>query len=219
MTGSWIILGAGVMAAFNPCGVAMLPGYIVRLLGGQDHTLKDGLWAGGVMTLGFFSVFILGGIAAALFATLLGSITSWVAFFVGVSFAVVGVFMFFGKSPFNFHIRGPKVGPTRSNRTFFVYGIAYALGSLGCTFPLFSLLVLSSFASQGLMGGIADFMLYALGMGFVVTLLSLASTISQQLISTWVRKAASFMNRFSAIITLGTGVYLMIYWWPYLTLK
>ncbi|KYP79794.1 cytochrome c biogenesis CcdA family protein [Ferroacidibacillus organovorans] len=219
MTGSWIILGAGIMAAFNPCGVAMLPGYIVRLLGEQNHSLKDGLWAGGVMTLGFFFVFSIGGIGAALFASLLGAIASWVAFFVGVSFVVAGFLMFFGKSLLQFHIRGPKAGSAKSNRTFFVYGIAYALGSLGCTFPLFSLLVLSSFASQGWIGGMMDFLLYAFGMGFMVTLLSLASTISQQLISTWMRKAAVWMNRFSAAITVGTGIYLMFYWWPYLTLK
>lgn len=219
MSSAWVVLGAGIMAAFNPCGVAMLPSYILHLLGGKERKTMDGFWAGILMTLGFLFVFLIAGLFAMVFSTVLGKYTAWIAFVVGILFVIVGVLMFFGKNVLGFHI-DPNLKMKQGNRmTFLLYGVAYALGSLGCTLPLFSVLVLSSFHSNGFASGMTDFVLYALGMGFIVTVISLASTISQQIAIHWVRKSARWMGKLSAVITLGTGVYLLIYWFPYLAFK
>lgn len=213
-----VVLGAGMMAAFNPCGVAMLPSYIVHLITGRERRAWDGLWAGLLMTAGFLLVFILAGVVAVTFAAVLGKAVAWIAEIVGVAFVLLGILMLFGKRGVAFHVGG-EWNLRRGNKgSVFLYGIAYALGSLGCTLPLFSVLVLSSFRSQGFAGGLSDFVIYALGMGFVVTIISLASTISQQLVGKWVRSGARWMGRLSALITLGTGVYLVIYWFPYIRL-
>ncbi|MCY0892315.1 MAG: hypothetical protein OWR52_02225 [Acidibacillus sp.] len=219
MSSTFVVLGAGVMAAFNPCGVAMLPSYILHLLGGKERKTMDGLWAGILMTLGFLLIFLVAGILAMVFSAFLGIATAWIAFAVGILFIIVGILMFFGKNVLGFHI-DPKWNMKEGRRTtFFLYGIAYALGSLGCTLPLFSVLVLSSFHSGGFVSGMTDFVLYALGMGFIVTVISLASTISQQIAIEWVRKSARWMGKLSAVITLGTGIYLVIYWVPFLSFK
>lgn len=207
------------MAAFNPCGVAMLPSYILHLLGGKERKTMDGLWAGILMTVGFLLIFLVAGLFAVAFSVVLGKATAWIAFVVGILFVIVGVLMFFGKNVLGFHIN-PNLNMTQGNRmTFLFYGIAYALGSLGCTLPLFSVLVLSSFHSNGFASGMTDFVLYALGMGFIVTVISLASTISQQIAIQWVRKSARWMGKLSAVITLGTGIYLVVYWFPFLSFK
>ncbi|KRW91957.1 hypothetical protein SD51_05505 [Alicyclobacillus tengchongensis] len=214
-----VVLGAGMMAAFNPCGVAMLPSYIVHLIAGRDRRVWDGVWAGIFMTAGFLVVFVLAGVVAVTFAAALGKAVGWIAEFVGVSFVLMGILMLFGRQGVSFHIGGGNWHLQQGSKgAIFLYGIAYALGSLGCTLPLFSVLVLSSFRSQGFANGLSDFVIYALGMGFVVTVISLASTISQQLVGKWVRLGARWMGRFSALITLGTGVYLVIYWLPYVRL-
>lgn len=219
MTASaFVVLGAGIMAAFNPCGVAMLPSYILNLLAGRERRIWDGLWAGILMTTGFLVIFLLAGIVSLAFAAALGKISAWIAFILGILFAIMGILMLFGKNGISFHIGGNWRGKPGTNRSIFLYGIAYALGSLGCTLPLFSVLVLSSFHTQGASGGLVDFLLYALGMGFAVTVISLGSTISQNIVSEWVRKSARWMGKLSGVIALGTGVYLIVYWVPYIRL-
>lgn len=219
MSSAWVVLGAGIMAAFNPCGVAMLPSYIIHLIGGNERKTMDGLWAGILMTLGFLLIFLMAGLLAMAFSAFLGKATAWIAFVIGVLFIIVSIFMFFGKNVLGYHIDANIQMNQGSRFAFFLYGIAYALGSLGCTLPLFSVLVLSSFHSSGFANGMTDFILYAIGMGFVVTVISLASTISQQIAMKWVRKSARWMGKLSAVITLGTGIYLVIYWFPFLSMN
>ena len=69
MSGLPLVLTAGVLAAFNPCGVAMLPSYVVYLLGGEKRRSMDGLWAGLLMTLGFLMIFTVAGLASMAFTT------------------------------------------------------------------------------------------------------------------------------------------------------
>ncbi|MCY0868974.1 MAG: hypothetical protein OWT27_00075 [Firmicutes bacterium] len=209
-----LVFGAGMAAAFNPCGVAMLPAFVVRLIAGRTGRWRQGALAGFAMTLGFIAVFGMAGLIADAFAEEFGIAVPWIALAVGASFAGIGIWMVLGGRGFGFHLRGPQVrgdGPV----ALFVYGVAYALGSLGCTLPLFSLLVLSSFARGGALGGMTDFLAYALGMGFIVTAIAVASMISQQLIRAWLRRASAWMGRFSAWLMLATGVYLVVYWLPY----
>lgn len=188
-----VVLGAGMMAAFNPCGVAMLPSYIVHLIAGRERRAWDGLWAGLVMTAGFFTVFLLAGMVSVMFSEVLGKAVAWIAESIGALFVVLGTLMMFGKGGLAFHIGGDWNHKPGTSWSVFLYGIAYALGSLGCTSPLFSVLVLSSFHSEGLAGGLTDFILYGLSMDFVVTVISLASTILQQLVGKWVRAGARWM--------------------------
>lgn len=60
------ILTAGMVAAFNPCGIALLPSYISYLIGGEtkDHSFRyaifKGLGLGGAMTTGVFNDFCIG---------------------------------------------------------------------------------------------------------------------------------------------------------------
>ena len=211
-----VVLAAGMMAAFNPCGVAMLPSYIVHLIAGRERRAWDGLWAGLLMTAGFLLVFTLAGAVSAAFAQIAGETAAWIAELVGMAVVVLGTMMLFGKRGVSFHIGWAWKSDGKGRRSVFLYGIAYALGSLGCTLPLFSVLVLSSFHSRGAWSGMVDFILYALGMGFVVTVISLASTISQQFVGRLVRAGARFMGRFNGMITLATGIYLMVYWFSYI---
>ncbi len=68
---------AGVIAFFNPCGVAMLPAYVSYYLGrGSESTSRSrwrpglsGLFLGLSVSVGFFTVFV----AAGLFFSALGT--------------------------------------------------------------------------------------------------------------------------------------------------
>lgn len=211
MSGLPLVWTAGILAAFNPCGVAMLPSYVVYLLGGEKRRPVDVLWAGLLMTAGFLLIFTLAGLLSMRFADVLGQAIAWIAFFVGVFFTFRGILLMFGKNLLAFHVGGSRALQKGSNVSFLLYGILYAFGSLGCTLPLFAVLVLSSFHAGGFARGLWDFVLYALGMGLVVTTISVGATLSQQVVMKWVRSGARWMGRLSGLITLTTGIYLVVY--------
>ena len=56
----------------------------------------------------------------------------------------------------------------------YVFGIAYAVASIGCTIAPFTGVVLGSFSTEGLAAGIAAIVLYGVGMAIVVTGLTVA---------------------------------------------
>ncbi|QQE79996.1 cytochrome c biogenesis CcdA family protein [Alicyclobacillus sp. SO9] len=217
LSGLPVVLAAGILATFNPCGVAMLPSYIVYLIGGEKKRAWDGLWAGLLMTVGFLGIFIVAGFLSSLVASVLGTLVAWLAFLVGVFFIIFGILMIFGKNVLALELRGTNQNLRRGSKiSFILYGVLYALGSLGCTLPLFAVLVLSSFHAGDFAKGMWDFILYALGMGVVVTGISIGATLSQQVVMKWVRMGARWMGRLSGLITFATGVYLVMYWFPYI---
>ncbi|PZI94448.1 cytochrome C biosynthesis protein, partial [Staphylococcus aureus] len=62
------ILTAGMVSAFNPCGIALLPSYISYLIGGDTkyHSFRfsifKGLGLGGALTTGFLTIFVFAGL-------------------------------------------------------------------------------------------------------------------------------------------------------------
>jgi cytochrome c biogenesis protein CcdA len=85
MQGDWSLMGsalsAGMVAFLNPCGFALLPSYISHYLGGRAHLRRERWWEralqglalGGAVSAGFFTVFLLLGIAVSLVGTALGA--------------------------------------------------------------------------------------------------------------------------------------------------
>uniref|UniRef100_UPI002B26D879 cytochrome c biogenesis protein CcdA n=1 Tax=Nocardioides sp. TaxID=35761 RepID=UPI002B26D879 len=84
-----LALGAGLLAAVNPCGFALLPAYLSLLVLGdqpEDRTgaLLRALRLTAAMTLGFAGVFALFGLAIAPVAPQLQGDLPWVTLGLGV---------------------------------------------------------------------------------------------------------------------------------------
>ena len=80
------------------------------------------------------------------------------------------------------HFAGPRVAlhlkaaTRRRNLTgYAAYGTAYALASLGCTLPVFLGVVGTSLQLHGLATAIGQFVLFGLGMGAVLAVLTMAT--------------------------------------------
>ena len=52
--------------------------------------------------------------------------------------------------------------------SIFLFGVSYAIVSIGCSAPIFFITVGSSFSRDGVINGVAVFITYALGMSIVV---------------------------------------------------
>jgi len=92
------------------------------------------------------------------------------------------------------------------------FGLAYALGSLGCTLPLFLTVVGTALTRQGLAAAIGHFVLYALGMATVLAILTVAAALFGQTLTRRAAKIGRYVPRVSAVLLLTVGAYVVYYW-------
>lgn len=219
----------GLVAAFNPCGFAMLPVYVSFFLGkdseSEDNTAVNVLRAlrvGSALTLGFVAVF---GAFGILTSGLLsrGSIldyTPYVTFGLGFLLIPLGIAMLRG---FELKISTPRLqkgGDSGEVLSMFLFGVSYAVVSLGCTVGLFIGVLSNSFSSDGFIDGVSVFVAYALGMGAVIMTLTIALALARTSIATNMRRILPWINRISGVLLGLSGAYLIIYgWWEIQVLR
>ena len=127
---------------------------------------------------------------------------------IGVALLVLGIAMLFGyRLPFT----TPKLDIGERDRTvgsMFVFGIAYAVASIGCTIGLFSAVVLGAFSSDGLTTGITAVGLYGIGMALVVTGLTVTLAFANTALLRVLRRGMDWFEQVAGILLLLTGMYL-----------
>jgi cytochrome c-type biogenesis protein len=216
---SGLFFAAGAAAAFNPCGIAMLPAYIALLLGrGRAEGVRwpAGLAAGAGMTAGFLTVFGLAAAAGSLALPLMAGVLPYLGVAIGLALVALGALLVAGKglSVGAFGCLGDRLTLAAGSglRGAYFYGLAYSLASLGCTFPLFAALVAGAVSAGSWLGGARAFLLYALGMGAVVTAVSLAATLARQGLQRILTGALPWAERISGGVVAAMGLYLLHYW-------
>jgi cytochrome c biogenesis protein CcdA len=100
----------------------------------------------------------------------------------------------------------------RNLRNVFLFGIAYAIGSLSCTLPIFLVVVGGSLAGQGLAASFGQFIGYALGMGLILVAVTIGSALFRGSVARWLRQAIPYVHNASALFLIGAGAYLVYYW-------
>lgn len=215
---------AGLVAAFNPCGFAMLPTYLAFFVGQEDtsgepslmRSVTRGLTVGLTLAAGFFVVFGGLGIITSHFLSR-GAVAEklpWVTLILGILMIPLGLAMLRG---FELTISTPRLnkgGGTRQLGSIFMFGVSYAVVSFGCTAPLFLGTVASSFTNNGFVDGLATFMAYAAGMAAVVVFLTMAVALAQGAIAGSMRKMLPYVNKVSGALLVLGGVYIALYgWW------
>lgn len=210
----------GVMAAVNPCGFVLLPTYLVYYLGTElgdgnrsaTASLRRGLNVGGAVSAGFVSLFIVVGIVSRAFTTVIRDNAKYAALTIGIGLVVMGVAMFRGWKP---PITQPDVSIERERtfRNMFLFGIVYAIASIGCTIGLLISVILGSVNRNGFVSGVVSIVLYGLGMGMLVTSLTVALSFARNGIVSFLRRGFRWFDRVSALFVLLTGLYLSWYWY------
>ena len=215
---------AGLLAAINPCGFVLLPTYLVYFLGMEN--LRPGAERASVLralkvsiavSAGFMTIFVVIGAATKLSTNWLVEKAQWLSLAIGVGLVALGIAMLFGyRLPFT----TPKldVGERdRSVRSMYVFGIAYAVASMGCTIPTFTGVVLGSFSTKGLATGIAAIALYGIGMALVVTGLTVTLAFANTALLKVLRRGMAWFEQFAGVLLILTGMYLCWYWYSFIT--
>lgn len=218
-TGLAIAYLAGVLAAFNPCGFALLPGYLALFLANESATdrrsrIRRALVVGVAVTAGFIAVFAIAGLAISLLSLTFGSWLSWLTMAMGVALVVAGVTMLAGRT---ISVPLPKVRGVAVNRSLsgmIGYGVVYATVSLSCTLPVFLASVGVAFTdSAGLLSGTVALLAYSLGMGSVLTAAALTIAVAGDSGGRRLRRFTPVMMRISAVFLVLAGAYVAWYGW------
>ncbi|PCG85383.1 cytochrome C biogenesis protein [Streptomyces sp. WZ.A104] len=214
-----LALTAGMLAAVNPCGFALLPAYLSLLVLGDDtptRTVAIGraLTATAAMTVGFAALFGIFGLAIQPVAGQVQEHLPWFTIAFGLLMAAAGAWMLAGRQ---LPALMPKVrrAPTvtRSVPSMALFGMAYATASLGCTIAPFLAIVVSAFRSGSTAEGTLLFAAYAGGMGLIVGAASLTVALTRTTAVTHLRRAGAIAPRLGGGLLLLVGAYVAYYGW------
>lgn len=216
---------AGMVASVNPCGFAMLPAYLGIYLGSTNQreearlvgSLARAVWVSAMVTLGFVVLFGAAGIVFSLATTTISQYMSWLGLIIGALLILVAGLMISGKviySALGEQVADRLGGQARQTggRAYLAYGVGYGAASLSCTFPIFLSVVGTTLAAGGLVSAMGQFILYALGMGLVITALTLGTAIFKSALVANIRGISQYVQPVSAVLLLLAGTYIVYYW-------
>jgi cytochrome c biogenesis protein CcdA len=214
----------GVMAAINPCGFVLLPTYLVYYLGTEINrgpesraaTLRRGLSVGTAVSAGFVGLFLVVGIISRAFTNTIVTHSKYASLVIGIALVAMGIAMFLGWKP---PIAQPNISVQRQRTVWnmFLFGIVYAIASIGCTIGFLTSVILGSINRQGYVSGVLSITLYGLGMGLLVTSLTVALAFARVGLVKSLKKGFRWFDRVSAGFVTLTGVYLSWYWFSSIT--
>lgn len=211
---------AGMLATVNPCGFAMLPAYLGFFLGlegdRRDATSSIGraLVVSAAVALGFMAVFVPIGILLNAAPSSLGW-TRYASIAIGVALVVLGIAMLFGYRLAFAAAAAPKLergGRDRTAGSMVLFGVSYAIASLGCTIPLFIVYGVATFTRDSVLGGLMSIGAYGLGMGLVLTALTVTLATARGGLLRLLRGAMRYVDRLAGVLLVLAGVYLVYYW-------
>ena len=212
----------GVLAAVNPCGFAMLPNYLLYFLGidsperSTRSSVQQSLRVGLSVSSGFLAVFLVVGVISRVFTQWIEQNAKYAALAIGVLLVITGIRMFSGWKP-RFMTPNPTRSLDRDTKSMFIYGVIYAIASIGCTIGFLTTAVFGSFATHGVVSGIVSIVLYGLGMSLLVTALTVTLGLARQGLVSSIRGILPYVTRASALLTVLTGLYLSWYWFVAIT--
>ena len=208
----------GVVAFFAPCAVALLPGYIVayvtRSTEGQPHfsiKLKRGLKLAFLSILGILLIYSIAGILIVIASQMLKAYMKWVTIGMGGVLIILGGLMLAGKNiAFSVNVNQN----TNSSSEFweaFVFGIAYAIGALGCLFPLFLIVATQAMAAESLLLGGSYISAYFFGISLMMITAIILSTFARDFFMKYLRKLLPHMDMITGILLILAGGYVIYY--------
>ena len=213
-----LALAAGMLAAVNPCGFALLPAYLSFLIAGdggaRGAAVGRALGATAAMTAGFVLVFGVFGLVVAPVAGSVQRHLPWVTIGVGLLLVGLGGWLLAGRQLPGLGVglsRGPAA--RRSLPSMAAFGVAYAVASLSCTIAPFLAIVVSSFRAGSTAAGIALFVAYAVGMGLTVAVAGVAVALARDGVLRRVRRAAPLLSRLGGGLLVAAGAYVAWYGW------
>jgi cytochrome c-type biogenesis protein len=216
---------SGVVAAVNPCGFAMLPAYLSYFLGIENRaatgtapapaqaSVARALVVSAAVSSGFLAVFTVLGFILRAGGDEVTNVARYLGIVIGFVLIAFGVALLFG---FRLSFATPRLergGRSRTLSSMFVFGISYAIASFGCTIGPFLGVVLGSFTRDGTISGVVMIVAYGLGMGLLLTALTVTLALARGGLLLALRSARRWIDSAAGGLMILAGAYLVYYWW------
>jgi cytochrome c biogenesis protein CcdA len=213
-----LALAAGMVAALNPCGFAMLPAYLTLVVRGEGAdprrcaAVGRALAATAAMALGFLAVFGLFGLLTVPVATVVQRYLPYATIVIGICLVSLGMWLVTGRE-----LTGTQIGsssrwaPTTRLGSMFGYGVGYAIASLSCTIGPFLAVTGSTVRSGSVAGGVLVYAAYAAGLALVVGVLAVGIAFTSSALVERMRQLMPHVNRISGLVLVAVGLYVGYY--------
>ncbi|HYR17491.1 MAG TPA: cytochrome c biogenesis CcdA family protein [Mycobacterium sp.] len=212
-----LAFGAGLVAALNPCGFAMLPAYLALVVQGENvgrrAAVGRAVTATAAMALGFLTVFGGFGILTVSAASTVQRYLPYVTVVIGITLVALGIWLLAGRE-ITVRIglaRGARWAPTARLGSMFSYGISYAVASLSCTVGPFLAVTAAALRGGSVLGATAVYVAYAGGFTLVVGVLAVAAALASSAVVDRMRRIVPYVNRISGALLLVVGIYVGYY--------
>lgn len=212
-----LAFGAGLVAALNPCGFAMLPAYLALVVRGEDVgrrvAVGRALSATTAMAAGFLTVFTGFGLLTVSAAATVQRYLPYVTVLIGIALAALGIWLLAGREITVLHglARGARWAPTGGLGSMFAYGLSYAIASLSCTIGPFLAVTAVGLHNDSALGGVAVYVAYAGGFTLVVGVLAVAAALASSATTDRIRRIVPYVNRISGGLLVVVGLYVGYY--------
>jgi cytochrome c biogenesis protein CcdA len=212
-----LAFGAGLVAALNPCGFAMLPAYLALVVGaegvGRRAAIGRAVTATTAMAAGFLVVFGGFGVLTVSAAATVQRYLPYATVLIGIVLVALGIWLLAGRE-----IRvlgglkgGARLAPTARLGSMFGYGISYAIASLSCTVGPFLAVTAAGLRGGSVLGAMAVYIAYAGGFTLVVGVLAMAAALASSATADRMRRIVPYVNRISGVLLVIVGLYVGYY--------
>ncbi|CAJ1498238.1 cytochrome c biogenesis CcdA family protein [[Mycobacterium] holstebronense] len=207
-----LAFAAGLVAALNPCGFALLPAYLALVVRGERasgwEAVGRALAATAAMTLGFLAVFGTFGLLTVTVSTRVERYLPYATVVIGIVLVALGVWLLAGRrlAVASF---GGRWAPTARIGSMLGYGVGYACASLGCTIGPF--LAVTGAALRGGRDAVTVYLAYAAGFGLLVGVLAIAVALARSALIDRMRRITRYASRISGALLVAVGLYVGYY--------
>jgi cytochrome c biogenesis protein CcdA len=214
-----LAFAAGLVAALNPCGFAMLPAYLALVVRGNDTgaaaAVGRAVAATAAMALGFLAVFGTFGFLTVSLASTVQRYMPYATMLIGIALVVLGIWLLGGRElaflmP-NRLARSASWAPTRRLGSMFGYGVGYAIASLSCTIGPFLAVTGAGVGGTSLADRVWIYGAYAAGFALVVGVLAVAAALAGSALVDRMRVILPFVNRIGGAVLILVGLYVAYY--------
>jgi cytochrome c biogenesis protein CcdA len=209
-----LAFAAGLVAALNPCGFAMLPAYLTLVVRGDGDSSQivavgRALAATAAMALGFLAVFGIFGLFAVSVASTIQRYLPYVTVLIGIVLVALGIWLLSGRklAALNPLSRSRRWQPTTRIGSMFGFGLGYAMASLSCTVGPFLAVTGVIFRGGPILDGLLVYLAYGAGIVLVVGVLAIAVAFARSALIDRLRRIMVYTNAISGLLLVLVGLY------------
>ena len=204
---------AGLLAFLSPCALPMFPSYIAYYLNLDEDANKLGssLIFSLSTVLGFMMVYALLGLLPTFAINVVSFSSTIFVTIIGATLVLMGVLTGWSDKLENIPVFNLKLPESSGVKSFIIYGFGYGFASLGCSFPVFLLLISQTSTASNLMGVLQIFLVYGLGAATLIVPLTLALAYSKNQLYNSMVSVMPYMKKINAMVLIVAGLYMVFY--------